>query len=305
MKSRAKCSRSVDEDSDADHERNEPGKLSNHVTLYVTLHPEKADETIDPKLHLPGTNRWSSVYEEVTSDIPFAIAVPCGNPVSSLNGDAEEDNQKQVEPIHPQKVETKTSPFYICCSPIGMLIGCIMCVAAVVNVFVCEIVAFVFYGMAAFVYRSSNTFRENEDKTIANGLSMIAYSFLMIFYYSFAMVDSLILVAASVVITEILAATTWILTIFFFVGNADTANQWHQYIRRTCHRVRWAFRSPCQEPARSQMCSTKNESDQNEEDELETVEAQPVIAEMISTTSSVSPTIDDIYEVDLEDIVVK
>jgi len=183
-----------------------------------------------------------------------------------------------------------------------MLVGCVMSAAAILNVLICELISFLFYGMAAFAYRTAKSFQEDGDQTIDNGWSMIAHSFLMIFYYSFAMVDALILVVISVFTTEILAAITWIVTILFFVGDVDKADQWHQYIRRTCHHIRWAFRSPCQDPARSHFCSTKNQSDKNEEHELETVEAQLVISD---TSTSAPRAIDDIYEVGLEDVVVK
>mmetsp|Transcript_1253 Transcript_1253/g.1887 ORF Transcript_1253/g.1887 Transcript_1253/m.1887 type:complete len:296 (+) Transcript_1253:152-1039(+) len=295
MKSPAKLyTRSVAErDAPRNHEKTAAEKISNHVTCFVTFHPEKADETIYPKLHASDANPWSTVYEEVKGDIPYATAVPCDDEVSSLAVHDQKDDQK---------VETKASPFYMCCSPIGMLVGCVMSAAAILNVLICELISFLFYGMAAFAYRTAKSFQEDGDQTIDNGWSMIAHSFLLIFYYSFAMVDALILVVISVFTTEILAAITWIVTILFFVGDVDKADQWHQYIRRTCHHIRWAFRSPCQDPARSHFCSTKNQSDKNEEDELETVEDQLVISD---TSTSAPRAIDDIYEVGLEDVVVK
>ena len=94
--------------------------------------------------------------------------------------------------------------------------------------------AIVCYGIAAGFFRLAKAM---DPPNTATG---IFYSVFILIYWVLALVDSCLLVA-SVLTTEIVAFALFILSSLF--ANCDMAKRWHQYVRRTCHLLRWAFRS--------------------------------------------------------------
>ena len=118
-------------------------------------------------------------------------------------------------------------------SPCSALIGTLMTFHAVLGVLICELTAFIFFGIGFVMYSLANCF--DPDHIVAQ----LFYSLFMMIYSAFSLSDSICLLT-SVFITEILASTTWIVTAL--IAGIWVANSWHQYIRRVCHSVRWAMR---------------------------------------------------------------
>lgn len=148
-----------------------------------------------------------------------------------------------------------------------MIVGICITANAILGVLICEITAFCFYLVAFIMYWIAKIFDP------PNAFTGILYSFFMIFYYGFAIGDSACLLA-SVLVTEVLASSCWLVSVMF--GGIWMANRWHQYIRRTCHLIRWAFRAPFSEPPRhfSMCCLGARETE--EEFPESTVEAEVV-----------------------------
>jgi hypothetical protein len=177
--------------------------------------------------------------------LPSATAVPIQE--ENENEDVENPSRMDRQAMMPRK------PHWLClCSPIDMLVGIILVAHAFLGVLICELLAFSFYLVAFILYWIAKIFDP------PNVITGILYSFFMALYYGFALGDSVCLFC-SVIVTEILAGAGWFVTLLF--GGIWMANHRHQYIRRTCHLIRWAFRSPFSEPKRhfSMFCSSDND----------------------------------------------
>jgi hypothetical protein len=150
-----------------------------------------------------------------------------------------------------------------------MLVGTILIAHAFLGVLICELLAFSFYIVAFIFYWIAKMFDP------PNAITGILYSFFMILYYGFALGDSISLFC-SVIVTEILAVVGWFVTFLF--GGIWMANYRHQYIRRTCHLIRSAFRAPFSEPKRhfSMFCLSDDGVVELPEP---TIEAQVVVHE--------------------------
>ena len=131
--------------------------------------------------------------------------------------------------------------WFFFCSPIEGLVSIILMIATFVGILVCEAAAMALYVVAFIFYWIAKFFNP------PNALTGILYSLLLVIYYTLALGDSVCLLA-SVLITEILAGTDWLVACLF--GGIWIANHRHQFIRRTCHHIRWAFRAPFSEPPR-------------------------------------------------------
>ena len=109
------------------------------------------------------------------------------------------------------------------------------------GVFLTETLALFIYFVAAFFYKLAKSMNP------PNACTGLLYSSLMVFYYSFALADSFTLLA-SVLVAEFVAISAWISTFCF--GGILRANEWHQYVRRSCHHIRAGYRRPFREPPR-------------------------------------------------------
>lgn len=191
----------------------------------ATLHPENADVQIDERFFIPG-NPWWTLYENTKAEIPTATAVAVGH----------DDETEECNPVPPQK------PHYIyLCSPINMLVGTALALGAILGVLITEILAFAFYIVAFLMYWIARLF--NPD----NMFTAVFHSIFMLLYSACSLADSVCLLT-SVLVTELLAGTCWIVT--NPISGIWMANHWHQYIRRVCHYIRYAFRSPFEQPPR-------------------------------------------------------
>lgn len=214
------------------------GHLSHHMTQnpdssYVTwiacLHPENADVTIDERFLVPG-NPWWTVYEGAKGEIPSATAVPVSDeqaPSALVVPDGNNPTPFNTVPPKEDRVPDKSTG-------LDLLVGSILSLTAVLAVFGMELAAYVCYGISAGFYRMAQAMDP------PNACTGIFYSVFLLVYWTLAFVDSCLLLA-SVLTTEIVALALFILSCLF--ANCDMAGRWHQYLRRTCHLLRWAFRS--------------------------------------------------------------
>ena len=224
----------------SNHLIHNPGRSSDFVTWISTLHPENADVTVDERFFIPG-NPWWRIYEEQSKQqgkIPSATAVPVQNngvDVEAANS-ATENNLTASPP-------TNSPPPHFClqCSPVDMFTGLFVCLMAFFGVFLTETLALLVYFVAAVFYKLAKAMHP------PNACTGILYSSLMVFYYGFALGDSFTLLS-SVLVAEFVAGAAWISTFCF--GGILRANEWHQYVRRSCHHIRAFYRRPFREPPR-------------------------------------------------------
>jgi hypothetical protein len=196
---------------------------SSYVTWIATLHPENASVTIDTRFLIPG-NPWWSAYEDCKPGMPFAVAVPVAGETQLPVADAEEN---------------KRPHFCRVCSPIVLITGGALAIAAFLSANVVEIIASCMYYLSAAFFYMSKCLSKPKVKTLC------LYTLFQLLYHVFAVVDSILLMT-SVLITEILAASTFALIIIF--GGHLAACTWHQNIRRTCHVTRQYHRKTCNPP---------------------------------------------------------
>lgn len=284
----------VVQDHLSNHLQNNSGRSSEYVSWIATLHPENADVTIDQRFLIPG-NPWWTIYEDAKNDVPTATVVPV---VEHEQGDEEAAAQGHHSGANTAAPPSPHRPHCILlCSPIDMIGGIFVTCFAIMGVLLCEGVALLIYLVAASLYWIAKIFDP------PNAFTGMFYSFFMIFYFAFALADSIVLLA-SVLVTECVACAGWLLSVL--LGGIMAANTWHQYIRRICHLIRWGFRGSCAKPPRHfAMCCMTDEK----EELLEMPE--PIAVESMSTTGpsssrNRSPTNSQrVYEVNQEDIVIE
>jgi hypothetical protein len=279
------------------HLDNNPGASSDYVSWLATLHPENADVTIDERFFVPG-NPWWSIYEETVNKMPYAYARPV-TPGDETNQDIRteevDDNHHDHNPQYDHEKESSssnepltetpspepksTSPFWLVCNPIDMLVGLITIFQAVLIVFVLEVIALAFYFISAFFYKSAKATMEP-----VKALTAPFYALFMIMYFTFALSDSIILLS-NVLVTEIFMMVGWLLGCLF--GGILIANERHQYIRKVCHHIRWGFRHDFTNPSRNfNLCHCSPDGDTNDGDAKD--ESQP--------EEDVAPTVIVIHE---------
>lgn len=220
---------------------------SSFVTWIATLHPENADVSIDHRFFVP-RNPWWTVYEEAKHELPSATAVP-------IEDVKQHDSAAAAAADHKTSTATITTQANFCyrCSPLDMIVGFSLSFSAILTVAMMEFIATVIYMVSALFYQMATALSP------PNIFTGIFYSIFLFTYSVFALVDSVLLVT-SIVVTEFLAGTAFILSIC--LGGISMAFMWHQYIRRTCHLARWAFRSPFTSPHRHLVfCGTNRPDD--------------------------------------------
>lgn len=238
---------------------------SSFVTWIATLHPENAEVSIDHRFFV-SNNPWWTVYEGAKNDIPIATAVPVNDDLAA----ASEENipgstynpTKNIDNSSNEKSESK-SP----CNPIDSFVGSILSLTAILAVLGLETGAFLVYYLAAGFWKAAKGMGHY------NIVTWIFYHIFMLVHWSLSIVDSSLLLG-SVVTVELVAGVCYILSLLF--AGFDKAARWHQYIRRTCHTLRWAFRSQSSSPPRHFCghCSKKEGPSNDEDDDLKDVEGQ-------------------------------
>jgi len=249
------------EDHLSSHLTNNPD--SDYVTWIATLHPENAHVQIDHRFFVPG-NPWWTVYESAPApgkgnnhnngeSIPTATAVPVAAP---------EDPPKSSFPDTLESKEDGTvvaAPSSRVCSPIDFLVGSVISLSAIVTVYGIELSALLIYSLSACFYKTAQSMAPPSFAT------SLFYVVLLLVYWSLALIDSCLLLA-SVLTTELMAITAWIISSLF--AGCETAGKWHQYIRRTCHLARGSFRPSKAYPPRvfCGLCGVKKDNAEEEEE---------------------------------------
>jgi len=229
------------------HSRNNPGRSSDYVSWIATLHPENADVVIDQRFFIPG-NPWWTIYEQCKNDFPSAVAVPV----------------EDIETVPTERESNFSKPHAIClCNPIETFVALLVILTTLLVVVVCEIVALSLYLVAFIFYWIAKLFDP------PNPFTGIFYSFFMVLYHVFMLCDSVCLLS-SVCVSESCALVCW--PVSLLLGGIWAANQRHQYIRRNCHLIRWAFRAHFSEPPRH-FCSFLSSESQDGTSAHETVTA--------------------------------
>ncbi|CAJ1936533.1 unnamed protein product [Cylindrotheca closterium] len=241
------------------------GASSEYISWIATLHPENAQIEIDERFFIPG-NPWWSIYEQtVNMPCATAVAVPAADGereahppnahqynatsdgeakyVLSTTTHASDDLTEQSTPADRQEEPEQKLPHYcLRSSPVDMCIALITTFHATFFTLVFEFSASIFYFVAASFYHIAQVFSPS------NMFTGFFYSIFMIMYFAFAAADSALLLG-SVLGTEAAIFVGWILGVLF--GGIWVANKRHQFVRRVCHRIRWAFRHKHLEPPRT------------------------------------------------------
>jgi len=234
------------------------GASSDYISWIATLHPENAQVDIDKRFFVPG-NPWWSIYEE-TVNMPYAtaVAVPAADDERAhqqsnvaRNAMDEEDveyisstTSHVTDELTGQEVKEQEELPHFClrCNPVDMSLGLILTFQAILITLIIELIALMFYFVAAFFFHIARAIGPSGLFTAC------LYSFFMIMYFVFAMVDSVLLLS-SVIAAESCNMVGWILGCIF--GGIWIANRRHQSVRRVCHRIRWAFRHSHLKPPRT------------------------------------------------------
>jgi len=248
------------------HLAHNSGASSDYISWIATLHPENAQVEIDERFFIPG-NPWWSIYEE-TVNMPYATAVPVPVPdeergqqsnlkqnasceegvkyVSSTTSHSSDDlTEGPVPPLAPTAPTARQedlSHYCLRCNPVDTSLGLMTTFHAILITFILELIALVFYFVAAFFFHIAQAIGPG------NIFTGFFYSFFMVMYSVFATVDSSLLLS-SVVGAESCIFIGWIVGCLF--GGIWVANKRHQFVRRVCHRIRWAFRNKQLEPPRT------------------------------------------------------
>lgn len=214
------------------HLEQNPG--SSFVTWIATLHPENAQVAIDHRFFVPN-NPWWTVYEEAKSVPVVAIEIVDDDQLPAASAPSTQQQQQQQHTATHQEIARSHSRCNLySCSPVELIIGFSVGVSAFGTVFGMELAAFAMYFVSSIFYHLAQLMKRGP--MVITGFFFGLFSGL---YYIFAGVESLLLFI-SVFISELLAGICCGVCCFF-VG-CSRASLWHQYIRRTCHLIRWAFR---------------------------------------------------------------
>jgi len=200
-------------------------------------------------IRLPG-NPWGTIGEVWKPDMPSAVAVPV--------------DEEQAAPMTTGNNNNNNSPqhFIGLCSPVELFCAFMVILLTMCGVLICEVMGLVWYICAFVPYWLA------KPMDPPNFFTGILYSFFMIFYYAFAIADSVCLLA-SVCVAESCAVVCWVTSMLF--GGIFVANHRHQYIRRTCHAIRGSLRASFLNPPRHLFCSSPIPADKEIKRETEIV----------------------------------
>lgn len=218
-------------------------------------------------------NPWWMIYEDTKNNkIPTATAIPVID--AELQQEIGESQQGSKNGIiapsgnaSSSESAAKQPHFCLVCNPVNLFSGFVVATVALVLVLTCEMLAmFVIYLPGALFFCCAQPFSP------PNPCTGIFYSFFMIFYYAFALCDSILLIT-SVLLTETLACVGYIIS--FCTGGILISMFWHQQIRRSCHGIRVWFRKvlSCNAPRHFVLCLSRKDR---------TMDQQNLVAESVS-----------------------
>eukprot|EP00934_Nitzschia_sp_Nitz4_P004417 Nitzschia sp. Nitz4//NODE_464_length_17123_cov_69.824057//544//1359//NITZ4_additional_000061-RA//-1//CDS//3329531909//4407//frame0 len=181
-----------------------------------TLHPDKAEAFV--------------ATPQVRADLPVAVAV---------QQDVESEDQEGA--VHPSSV-SRNQPNGVAsddklprgngCFYLEGLLGCFLAVFAILATFIVELGAAAVFCVAAGVYSFAMMIET----------SVFFQAILSLVIHTLLLFDSVFL-TFSVLVTEIVGYTAWIITSIFSPECCNAGRVWHYYIRKACYLTRWALRS--------------------------------------------------------------
>jgi hypothetical protein len=205
------------------------------LTFAKTLHPEYAQVHLDVQ---DGERHWGTIYNEARADIPTAVALRVEE--DEEQGTKEDVYQSSESSVvvtqsdtpqgNQESVGDRPNPYGRGCCYLEGLLGYTIVLCAVVSTFAIELSAAIIYTVASCFYFITNV---GDIGILFKAIFLLVVHLLMV-------VDGLLL-TISVMITEILGATSCLVTIFF-VQSCRSSRDWHLHIRKTCHLTRWTFR---------------------------------------------------------------
>jgi hypothetical protein len=230
-----------------------PSQYSNYITIKDVLHPESLYATeqtpsagtaefpvvvIDEPSHpTVGANKWNVVWAEATL----------------LNDESIETDEVKIDsntahvtaPATPTAAPAASAPTislldapYHHSGLIESAVGLPLTFAAVVATALTEVGALIVYATAVVIYGIALPCK-TADCGIFTFIPRLLYLIFGLTKKVLMLCDFIILIC-SVIISETIAFTCWILNSIFSCCRCGMP--WHQYIRRVCHVTRWAFR---------------------------------------------------------------
>jgi hypothetical protein len=185
---------------------------SSYVTWIATLHPENATVQIDPRFLKPD-NPWLTVYEETK----FYNGGGGGN--AAIHADAVINEQEQ----------TRTYAGFL-----DLIVGMAIALAGALSTFIIELSALLVHYMA-------NVFEALTSLSSHYAWSKYSFGLLWLLLEKVLRLVECILLFASIMIIEILAAVSWLVCGLLGMSS-DVALAAHQRTRRLSHFTRWASR---------------------------------------------------------------
>ncbi|CAB9518260.1 expressed unknown protein [Seminavis robusta] len=249
-----------------------------YVTWAQCFHPENATVTFE------GSPLWT-VYEGAREDLPVAEAVPVTATEPAIHDLGRVEAQAPPPPPSaPLEPTAPTSAAVVPTTPppppppvftgtgtepspnvsnqsmgLDLIVGCILSWTTILIVASLELTGWLIYFCAAGCWKVTKCM---EPPNVFTGL---IYSIFGLVYWVLALVDSILLLV-SVLVSELMAGICFLLSTM--IGGCELAGRWHQYIRKTCHKARWAFRSKliCKDPPRI-FCGISGGSKKQDEHE--------------------------------------
>jgi hypothetical protein len=200
--------------------------------LAEILQPEDAEIHIDPQNGR--TPVCGTVYKEVRGDMPVAVAqevideeMPAGQTGQEVATVPVQEHLNEQASSTQEKRPSGRGCFYL-----EGLLGMILTFAAVLVTFVIELSAAIVYCVAAGFHWVANIGEQMPGciKTI------------LLLVVQLLMIADAVLLATSLMATEILGGVTSLVTSMFSTSCCLTGKAWQVYVRKVCHSTRWAFR---------------------------------------------------------------
>lgn len=203
-------------------------------TFAETFHPEDASNHVCPQ-NSGNNTAWETAFQEARDDIPWAIAVvavdedleqPSPPSPVAVTTTTTTTEQPQVDQAIKKDQKVGNGCFYF-----EGVMGVTLTIAAVTATFVIELLAAIFYCLAAGTHFSASD--QELHMCIRVGLLVVV---------QFLMIADAILLTTNVLVTEVLGIVTCIITSLCGC-NFQAGDAWRLYVRKVCHLTRWAFRS--------------------------------------------------------------
>ena len=223
------------------------------LTFLETLHPEKAATLLlvdDDTQSVAEAAPWQTVYHHSVSGTPIAVAEELkdehqGVPVTTVEWTP--DPPPASAPTAPAASSSTTHPnqeekssrrrMGLGCLGLEGLFGLTITLCAVITSILNEIIAIVFYFLAAGLYTMLPSKRQEQESNSVLQTSILS-PILFLLIQTFLFVDAIIL-TSTIFKVELIALIAYLITTIF----QGDGKQWWDYVRKTCHLVRWAFRT--------------------------------------------------------------